>query len=586
VVHAPQSLAAAMSLQGADVPLQACPSVQAPPGKSPGNIDFDLKEQSQSREVVCEDPMSVQDASPLCANTASPEHSRRGWTVASLSPGHLPRQPWSPGPSIRRRASQIGDSAAGLVAPMRTGSMRACILALTFSAVGAGILGLPWAVASLGWALGLGMLVVNAILSAVALWMLVEVREMCTARSYAQAVEFYFGPALGQCLAAILALGSFGSACASMMFATNFLVDILSTEAIANIIGHSTSVSLDSSQLTKPLCIMVLVAILFLLSLSRDVTRWKYASVACVVVLLYVAAALIGKAAGNMSHEDSGNDFADSLQRSSTGCKPLPSDSFVAAVNPGLEKMSQAIAVLIFSFCCHFNLFSVVDTLANPTQARARTVIAWTVVLQSALYLFVGLAGYIVWKQALLRSSNTGNVLACWGPNDIVIAIARGLMIITLLVSSTMNMHPTRENILRFIFKCCSKDCRRRCLVRRGPDGTEDALLMDRVSVFAMADASWPAYLAVTLVIIALISIIVVVVPSVLDVLGFIGGLCGVSLMFAFPAALYVRVCVFNDDVTKRKSLLAISPVLLLFGVISFFGLVAVGVSIKACASR
>lgn len=481
---------------------------------------------------------------------------------------------------LRRSSLRTIQAVGQLVKPMQKGSMRGCVLALTFSAVGAGILGLPWAVATLGWGLGMGLLALCAVLSCMALCMLVEIRERSGHTSYASVVEAYFGRTMSQILALILAIGSFGSCCASCMFATDFVVDSLETEAINHVLrafnAHDADHAIGTSGLTRPLVILVLVAALLVLSWPRDITRWRYASVVSVIVLLYVSVALVIKA------------FVPSDSESGARCTTLASDGFVLAVWSGVPKLAQAASVFIFSFCCHFNLFPVVENLANPTMGRARVLCVAATVMQASLYVLVGLAGYITWKQALLRSSASGNVLSCWGVNDVLIALGRLLMICTLLVSGALNIHPTRENMLRFIFTLCSEDMRKRFLVRRdldwnryvtNPPSSPGCSVPQHLCVFAVSNASCPVYGAVTGVLLALLALIVVVVPSVLDVLGFIGGFCGVSLMFLFPSALYIRICGACGG-TSSLGKVGIGPVLILFGVLSLLGFIAVGKSV------
>jgi len=455
------------------------------------------------------------------------------------------------GSPLQRRSSVFGR----VFQPISQDSMSSCVLALTFSAVGAGILGLPWAVAVLGWVLGLGLLLVCGAASLAALCMLAEVKQASGFASYAAAVEAYFGQVLGQILALILAIGSFGSCCASMMFATSFAIDLLKTTAMNHLLSalgiHDATSHIASSSLTKPLCIVALLALLLALVWPRDVTRWRYASVVSVVVLLYVSFVMVIKA---ISPAESDN---------AAMCQRLDTDAYELAVWPGMAKMAQTAAVYIFSYCGHFNLFPVLNTLGNPTKARSYALSLWATALQASLYVLVGLSGYIVWKQALLRSSSKGNVLACWDVDDVLVTLGRSFMMITLLVSSGLNLHPVRENILRFAFRL------------RSSESASDF-------TFSITEVNSMPYAIATALILGTVGIIVACVPSVLDVLGFVGGLCGVALMFVFPTALYFRVCVFGElrPSSPQRKIVAISPVLMLFTLLGCLGFISVGVSV------
>merc|ERR1712070_1364131 len=99
-----------------------------------------------------------------------------------------------------------------------------------------------------------------------ALCMLVDVREKSGCTSYAQAVDCYYGKSLGTFLSAILAIGSFGSACASMMFATTFLMDVLEMGMTIHMLEgmgvHTSADAIDANSFVKPACAISLGLVL------------------------------------------------------------------------------------------------------------------------------------------------------------------------------------------------------------------------------------------------------------------------------------------------------------------------------------
>jgi len=485
----------------------------------------------------------------------------------------------SSSPSVSRGASI--DAMQRLVSPMAQGSMRGCILSLTFSAVGAGILGLPWAIAALGWGLGLAAILLCTSLSAISLCMLVDIRDAMGCASYASAVETSFGRMLANLLGFILVLGSFGSACVSIMFSTSFLVDLLETSLVNDLLCHfglrDVSSSIRGSDAARPLCVAILVVLLALLSWSKDLTRYRYVTVACVVVMLYVSLALVLQAAGV------------GFDSSKVRCVGEPSDGFVFARWGGLTNAAQAVSVLLFSYCCHFNVFPVVGSLGNPTRIRAHKVCIVTTILQACLYLGVAYAGYAMWTQALLRSGNAqGNVLACWSVDNTMIAVGRVLMIGSLLISATLNVHPARENALRIVFSLCSHQTRARWLTQRGveadlarhitnPEASPGSNIPRHAGQFAITTTAHWLYTLSTLLLLAALACVCIFVPSVLDALGFVGGLAGVALMFLFPAALYLKVCV-GGGTSVRMGILV--PMFGCFIVMSCLGFISAVTSV------
>jgi amino acid permease len=259
-----------------------------------------------------------------------------------------------------------------------------------------------------------------------------------------------------------------------------------------------------------------------------------------------------------------------------------PGDGFVFAEVPVYTAFCQAASVFLYSFCCHFNLFPVAETLTEPTRARCRALGWATTVLQTCLYAAVGFAGYSTWHQALLRmGNNSGNVLWCWGVQDIAMTLGRTLMILTLVLSLTLNFHPVRENIMRLIFECTPRRARLRWLVRTCavdpvghasmPGMSPSSTLPTHADLFTVENARSWIYGAVTVLVLALCVYVSYVVPSVLDVLGFVGGVAGVSLMFLFPGLLYVKTHSIDPKV---------GAVLTLFTAVGFLGLSAATFSV------
>jgi amino acid permease len=476
-------------------------------------------------------------------------------TAADSTSGLLNGSRASPG--LARRLSTAVE--------IRHGSLRGAVLTLTFSAVGSGILGLPWAISALGGGLGLVTLLVSALLSFAALRMLLAVRDASGATAYAAAVDSVLSPLFGRLLACFLIIGSFGSICASMLYATDFLVD---TVALSN-------PELAARSSTRSVAVLMLgVAILFLVW-PRDVTRWRSLSALCVPVILYVSAVLIAEASR-------GSDVSGRCQRDK-------SDGFrFVAADLAPKSLTQAFCVFLYSFCCHFNLFPVAETLSNPSPNRIFALAALTVGLQSVLYIAIALAGYFTWFQALLRSSDSGNVLNCYAVSDIPVAVGRILMVFTLLISTTLNFHPVRENALRLVFSAVrSSAARRRWLIQPAADDpfghasppgfSPSCSIPEMMDVFTVAHTATWLYAVATVVLLGLAIFITFVVTSVLDILAFIGGLAAVSLMFVFPGLIYARA-------VGRTRMFAVSAPC--FGIATVIGVISVVFSVEDMVSK
>jgi hypothetical protein len=230
----------------------------------------------------------------------------------------------------------------------------------------------------------------------------------------------------------------------------------------------------------------------------------------------------------------------------------------------------------------------VAETLQNPTPVRMFALAALTVGLQTALYIAIALAGYFTWYQALLRSSDSGNVLNCYAVADIPVSIGRILMVFTLLISSTLNFHPVRENALRLVFNSVtSSAARRKWLIQPSavdpfghaspPGMSPSSSIPDMMDVFTVANTATWLYAVATVLLLGLAIFITFVVTSVLDILAFIGGLAAVSLMFVFPGLIYGRA------VGRTRMLTLAAPC---FGMATIIGLISVGFSVADIVAK
>merc|ERR1719313_3097558 len=78
--------------------------------------------------------------------------------------------------------------------PLGPGSLRAGILVLTATALGAGVLMLPFAVKELGWGLGAAVIAVCAVLNVLSLELLLDAGVRYRVTSYSELIQTAAGP--------------------------------------------------------------------------------------------------------------------------------------------------------------------------------------------------------------------------------------------------------------------------------------------------------------------------------------------------------------------------------------------------------
>ena len=116
----------------------------------------------------------------------------------------------SPTFGLRRVTSKTGSPFLyRAFSPMERGSVRGSIFALASTAIGAGILSLPYVLATCGLLLGIFLVGLGAVLALVSLNLLIECAHVTGIKNYAQLARELFGPKAGLFLNYVFVVVSF-----------------------------------------------------------------------------------------------------------------------------------------------------------------------------------------------------------------------------------------------------------------------------------------------------------------------------------------------------------------------------------------
>lgn len=105
-------------------------------------------------------------------------------------------------------------------------------------------------------------------------------------------------------------------------------------------------------------------------------------------------------------------------------------------------------AITFFSFSCHIEVLPVYDELQNPTDKRVNKVVDRSVIINTAFYLLIGLAGYFSTfsetKSIVIIRDHIGNSDGV----SLLMLIAMVLIIFILCLAYPMNFIPLRTMIM------------------------------------------------------------------------------------------------------------------------------------------
>ena len=170
------------------------------------------------------------------------------------------------------------------------------------------------------------------------------------------------------------------------------------------------------------------------------------------------------------------------------------------------ENIFSCISVCFLAFFCHTNVCSVHGQIYNPTIKRMKKITTRTVVIQLMIYSSLVVFGYLSTLDQtpkVFTSRISPEVLG----EDWPMVIGRVLMLITLVMAISINLHPCRMAIFNGI--------------RRPNPPLWQHLLVTY------------AFLEVTL-------ILAIVIPDVMIVFNILGALCSITLLAIFPGLLSI----------------------------------------------
>ena len=125
---------------------------------------------------------------------------------------------------------------------------------------------------------------------------------------------------------------------------------------------------------------------------------------------------------------------------------PVPDGEPMALWPESAAEALSFLPLLCVLFVCHFNVLGAHAALSTPTWARATASVDLAVLASSALYVAFGLSGF-----ALARASTPGDILTALPVDDPAAALARGLLLLTLLAACPIACVPCRAALWRLL---------------------------------------------------------------------------------------------------------------------------------------
>lgn len=287
-----------------------------------------------------------------------------------------------------------------LFKPLEAGSQRTCVITLVATALGSGVLALPYAFAHTGLVVGLVVLVVTGCASAVSLVILMLASRYTEVETYGALMALATGSDLiGVALDGCVAIYGFATLLALQIFMADFVPEIMAGCGFPR-----------PSRTTGILAMAVLVAPLML---PQKVSALRYAASLAPFAILFIAGNVVLQAPALYAAR--------------------PEDSELKMVVHEPLSVLQSMCIFVFSVMCHANAVPVVHMLDRPSVARIVKVATYADMCCTVLYLLIGVGGYMSFQGGV-----QSNFLAGY-PRSASILVCRMMMAAVCFVGIPIN---------------------------------------------------------------------------------------------------------------------------------------------------
>ncbi|GLB37055.1 putative transmembrane amino acid transporter protein [Lyophyllum shimeji] len=364
--------------------------------------------------------------------------------------------------------------------PTAGGGMLHSIANMANSILGAGIIGLPYAVSQAGFFMGLLLL---AVLCGVTDWtirLIVVNAKLSGRHSYIEIMDHCFGSSGRAAVSFFQFAFAFGGMCAF-----GIIIGDTIPHVIRSIFPDLYSIPIlklfANRQFIIALCT---ICVSYPLSLYRDIHKLARASGIALIGMLIIVISVIIEG-----------------PHSSPELKGDPSKRFTF-IAPGIFR---AIGVISFAFVCHHNSLLIYGSLRTPTLDRFAKVTHVSTLISLVCCTTLAVSAYLVFTD-----KTQGNILNNFSSNDSLINVARFCFGLNMFTTLPLELFVCREVIEQYFF-------------------SHEGFNQQRHIFFTST--------------ILLASLIVALITCDLGVmLEITGGVSATTLAFIFPAACYLKL--------------------------------------------
>lgn len=288
-------------------------------------------------------------------------------------------------------------------------------ISLVKTIIGAGLLSMPLAFSTDGIVVGFWIILLAGATSGYGLFLQAYVSR------YVPAGHATFFSLCSLTYPSLLVV--FDLAIAVQCFGCAILYLVLIGDLMPGTLGGITTTATDS----KTFWILLSAVVCVPLSFLRNLDSLKYTSVLGLLAIAYMALLVVG------------HYFIGDIPSTERGPVTLFPQSFAS--------IFSTFSIIVFAFTGHQNMFSIINESRNKLLSALSTLIVAAVTGSAALFIFVGLTGYLTFGQNV-----TGNVILLYPSDLLSTVIGRLLIVFMVIFSFPLMLHPARISVNNIYF--------------------------------------------------------------------------------------------------------------------------------------
>ncbi|OJT12294.1 Vacuolar amino acid transporter 2 [Trametes pubescens] len=303
------------------------------------------------------------------------------------------------------------------------GGMLDSVANMANSILGAGIIGLPYAVRQAGFFTGLVLLLVLCGVTDWTIRLIVVNAKLSGQNSYIGIMNHCFGPSGRAAVSFFQFAFAFGGMCAF-----GIIIGDTIPHVIRSVFPHLWRVPVLNLLVKRQFVIaLCTICVSYPLSLYRDIHKLSRASgLALVGMIIIVVSVLIE--GPNVTPDLKGDQ---SLRFTFLG-----------------DNVFRAIGVISFAFVCHHNSLLIYGSLRTPTLDRFNKVTHISTIISLVSCCTLAISAYLVFTD-----KTQGNILNNFGPNDTLINVARFCFGLNMFTTLPLELFVCREVIEQYFFE-------------------------------------------------------------------------------------------------------------------------------------